>query len=297
MISSDTFRRSVILLAVSAFSYALLHFAFDLGDFLLFTGSIGPKNFLPLTMGMILGPFGTAGVLAGALASGVISGAGSYELIAEATSAAVMSGGGWLLWYAGKSGRAIALKNMRDLLRFTLISLALSGVGGFIAFLAGSSYWMTFGSYMAWNLLLGIPVVMIMTSIFCVKSVYPPWRPLKLDINERFILAPGCIAEIGDIIDELCFAKKLERKRGFQMQSCIEECILLILSEPTCLNLLLTARINDSISITMQYNGKPCNPLRGRTHEDQIGLTLIKQRALRARHHYRGGENHLHIVQ
>ena len=297
MENNDTFRRGAVLLALSAFSYALLHFAFDLGDFPLFTGSIGPKNFLPVTTGMILGPYGTAGVLIGAVVSGIVSGAGIFNLIAEAAGVAVMSGGGWLLWYSGKNRRATALKNTRDLLRFTVISLALSGVCGFIAFLSGSGPWMTFGSYMAWNLLLGIPVIIIITSIFCVKLVCPAWCPLKLDINERFVLEPGCISEIGEMIDELCFMKRLDRKRGFQMQSCIEECILLILPEPSCRNLQLTARISDSISITMRYDGKPCNPLRERTHEDQIGLMMIKQRALRARYSYTGGVNYLHIVQ
>jgi hypothetical protein len=291
------FRGNIIMLAVSAFCYVMIHFAFDFGDFLLFKGNIGPKNFLPITMGMISGPFGAAGVLIGAVGVGVLSGSGVSAVISETTGVLIMSGGGWLLWYAGKSAHGIALKTARDFLRFMTISLFLSGVCAAAAFLSGAAPLPVFSSYMAWNMLLGIPVIALMTSIFYVNAVYPPWRSPQWDINEQFVLEPGCIAVISEKIDELCFAQKIDRKRGYQLQSCIEECILLILSEPTCRGLWLTVRISDSISIMMEYDGKPYNLLRARAQEDLIGLILIKQRALRVRYHYSGGFNRLHIVQ
>ncbi|MDR0948399.1 MAG: hypothetical protein LBM69_02630 [Lachnospiraceae bacterium] len=293
---NDTFRRSVVLLGISAFSYVLMHFVFDLGDFPLFKGIIGPKNFLPVTMGMILGPFGALGMLVGALTVGIASGAGFAAVICESLGAVVMSAGGWFLWYARKGTGGIALKKLRDLLRFTVISLVLSSICGFIAYVCGLGFLMTFVSYLSWNLLMGIPVIMLMTSIFCVNVVYPPWHPVVLDINEVLPVETDSIAVIGDMIDEFCFTKKLDRKRGFQMQSCIEECFILIQAEPSCQSLRLTVRIGDSIAIGLQYTGKPCNPLHEQVHEDQIGLTLIKQRALRARHRYFNKTNHLHIV-
>jgi hypothetical protein len=274
-----------------------MHFIFDLGDFPLFKGIIGPKNFLPITIGMILGPFGALGMLAGSLTVGILSGANILSVISESAGAVITAGGGWLLWYAKKGTGGIALKKVRDLIRFTVISLILSAVCGGIAYLCGLGFRMTFISYMSWNLLMGIPVIMLMTSIFCINVVYPSWHPVILDINKVFPLKTESIADIKDTIDELCECGKLDKNRGLLMQSYIEECFLLILSEPTCKNLRLTVRISDSISITMQYDGKPCNPLRGRVYDDQIGLTLIKQRPLRARHRYSGKRNHLHIVQ
>jgi hypothetical protein len=270
---------------------------FDLGDFPLFKGIIGPKNFLPIVTGMILGPFGTLGMFAGSLTVGILSGSDFAAIISETAGAVIMSGGGWLLWYAKKGSGGIALKKARDILRFTVISLILSALCGAVAYLCGLGFFVTFISYMAWNLLLGMPVIMLMTSIFCVNVVYPPWHPIVFDINETLPLKTESIAVISDIIDELCFNKKIERKRAFLMQSYIEECILMILSEPTCKSLQLTVQISDCISIIMKYDGKPCNPLRPRTYEDQIGLEIIKQRALRVRYRYLSKRNFLHVVQ
>jgi hypothetical protein len=295
MKNDNTFQGNVIVLA--ALCYVMIHFVFDFGDFPLFKGNIGPKNFLPITVGMISGPFGAAGVLIGAVGVGALSGGGADAVVSESVGVLIMSCGGWLLWYAGKSARGIALKTARDLLRFAAISLLLSGACAAAAFLSGTDPLPVFGSYMIWNLLLGIPVIALMTSIFCVKTVCPPWRPPQWDINEQLTLEPGCIAVVSGRIDELCSARKIDWKRGYQMQSCIEECILLILSEPTCRGLRLTVRISDSISIMMAYDGKPCNPLRAWAHGDPVRLTLIKQRALRAHYRYSGGVNRLHIVQ
>ncbi|MDR0949480.1 MAG: hypothetical protein LBM69_08215 [Lachnospiraceae bacterium] len=319
MKNSETFRKSLGMLIISACSYILMHFMFDLGDFPLFKGIIGPKNFLPLTMGMIWGPFGAVGMLVGSGAVGILSKADVAVVIYESIAALIMSAGGWLLWYMKgfdrclglirssqkraksrfqprKSTGGLALKTARDLFRYTVISIFLSAVCGFIAYLSGFGFLTIFVSYMAWNLLMGIPVIMLMTSIFCVNVVYPSWHPVLFDIHERLPIETQSITVIGDIIDELCFDKRLDRKRGFQLQSCIEECFVLIGSEPSCQTLQLTVRINDSISMSMQYDGKPCNPLRERVYEDQIGLMLIKQRALRANHRYYGRKNHLHIV-
>ena len=294
--NNDVFRKYVVMALVSAICYLLCQFAFSFGDFPLFQGSIGPRNFLPLAMGLVFGPFGSAGVLTGAVIAGALSGAGLHSIVSEAVGVLAMSCGGWLLWYADKRARGVALKTRRDLLRFVLISLVLSGVCAAAAFLAGMSPLPVFGSYVVWNFLLGVPIISLMTSIFCIKAVYPPWRRAPADISGEFSLKPDCITAVSDKIDELCFMKRLDRKRGFQLQSCIEECILLILSEPTCKSLRLEVSISDSISIKMEYDGKSCNPLLERFHEDMIGLTLIKQRALRARHHYSRGANHLHIV-
>jgi integral membrane sensor domain MASE1 len=270
---------------------------FDIGDFPLFKGIIGPKNSLPITMGMILGPFGAFGMLAGSITAGILSGAGALSLISESAGAVIMSAGGWLLWYAKKGTGGIALKKLRDLLRFTVISLILSALCASIAYLCGEGFLMTFISYMVWNLLLGISLIMLLTSIFCVNVVYPPWHPIIFDINETLPLKTESVTVILDIIDELCFSKKLDRKRAIFMQSYIEECIIMILSEPTCKNLRLTVQISDCISIVMQYDGNRCNPLRMTSYEDQIGLDIIKQRALRVRHSYSGKMNQLRIVQ
>jgi hypothetical protein len=294
---SYTFRRSLVMLVISALTYVLIHFIFDLGDFPLFKGIIGPKNFLPITMGMILGPFGALGMLAGSVAVGILSGATTLSLISETAGAVIMSAGGWLLWYARKGTGGIALKKISDLLRFTVISLILSALCGLVAYLCGLGFFMTFISYTAWNELLGIPVIMLMTSIFCVNVVYPSWHPIIFDINETLPLKTDSITVIADIIDELCFNKKLDRKRSLLLQSYIEECLIIILSEPTCKTLRLTVQISDCISIVMQYDGKRCNPLHLKTYEDQIGLEIMKQRALRVRHSYSGKMNQLRIVQ
>jgi hypothetical protein len=139
-------------------------------------------------------------------------------------------------------------------------------------------------------MLIGVPVIMLMTSVFCVRVVTPPWCPSVPEISGRYILNSGCITEINDLIDGLPFKKK------YQLQSCVEECVLRILSESSCQNLWLTVYISDSFSLSMEYDGKRCNPLRQIPGEDEIGLALIKYRALRARHRYFRKINYLHIV-
>jgi hypothetical protein len=292
-----TFRRSIVLLVFCAFSYVLLHFMFDLGNFPLFKGIIGPKNFLPIVTGMTLGPFGALGMFAGAISVGFLSGADIAEIFSETVGAVIMSGGGWFLWYTKKGNGTISLKKVRDLLRFAVISLILSALCGLVAYICGLGFFTTFISYMAWNLLMGISVIMLMTSIFYINVIYPPWSPIIFDINETLPLKTESITVIADIIDELSFNKKIDQKRAFLMQSYIEECIIMILTEPTCKNLQLTVQISDCISIIMRYDGKPCNPLRPKTYEDQIGLEIMKQRALRVHYAYSGKMNHLRIVQ
>jgi hypothetical protein len=292
-----TFRRSIVMLIISSFSYVLMHFIFDLGSFPLFKGIIGPKNFLPVSMGMILGPFGSFGMVAGALAGGVLSKASIAAIIAESAGAVIMSGGGWLLWYARKGTGGIVLKRVRDLVRFTVISVILSCVCGFIAYLYGLGFIKTFASYLAWNLLMGIPIIMLMTSVICVNVVYPSWHRVIFDINILLPLETSSIAIIREKIDELCENGKLDRTRGYQMYNSIEECFSLILSEPSCRELRLVVKVSDSISIVMQYDGKVCNPLKKRVYEDTLGRELIRNRDLRVRHRYTGKKNHLHIVQ
>jgi hypothetical protein len=297
MKNNFTLRRSLGLLVFCALCYILLHFMFDLGNFPLFKGVIGPKNVLPIVTGMLLGPFAAFGIFAGAAAVGILSGAGITAIISETVGAVIMTCGGWLLWYARKGNGTVSLKKVRDLIRFTVISLILSALCGLVSYFCGLGFLLTFVSYMSWNLLIGIPVIMLMTSIFCVNVVYPPWHPAIFEINETLPLKTESIAVITDEIDELCFQKKLDNKRAIFLMSYIEECILMILSEPTCKSLLLTVQISDCISINMMYDGKRCNPLRSQRDEDQIGLDIIKQRALRARHSYSGKRNYLHIVQ
>ncbi|MDR1663859.1 MAG: hypothetical protein LBR83_02925 [Clostridiales bacterium] len=287
------------LAALTALIYILVHFVFGLGDFPLFKSDVGPKNFLPLATGLLLGVYGSAGTFLGALATGIFSGESAVAVSAEIIFALIMSEGGRLLWYSGKKARIVALKKAADFGRFMGLSFLLSAVCAGLGLLSGGAVEpaRVFFSFAVWNTLLGIPVLILTTSIFCVTPDCPKRLQIKPDIDERLPLTVESIGILHEKIDGLCAEKKLDRKRAFGMQNCIEECVLLILGQPSCKNLWLTARVSDSISIVMKYDGERCNPLARRKIGDQLGLIIIKNRALRASHGYFGGVNSLHIVQ
>jgi hypothetical protein len=284
--------------------YVFVSVSFEPFEAAVFTSYAGPKNALPAVMGLLYGPFGALGVAIGALAAGALLGAPLMAVLFEAGAAAVMSLGAWRLWYTGGKARVIRIKNIGDIARFFAVTAALSAVCAGAAFAlsrlgADISWLLVFGSFIVWNALLGIIVIIMMTSIVGVSPVCPRSHPLAPDIDCELPLETESVAVVSDMIDELCFNKILERKRGFQLQSCVEEIILLILAEPTCKNMRLTIRVGDSIIVTMLYDGNARSPFRANNaaYEEQLGLTLIKQRAFRASHSYRGKINKVHIVQ
>lgn len=299
---NKTLRSRFGLLIVCAGLYLLIDLPFRATGSPVFAGCVGPKNFLPVSMGVLFGPFGTIGTCLGTAVAGLVALAPFENILFECICAIIMGGGSWLLWYCGSGARVVMLKRWCDLGRLMACVISLSALCTAISLAfwdGGVTTVSIFLSLSIWNALLSVPVIIFTTSILGILQICPAWCPNNADMDHDFPAETQSIQSINDKLDELCLNKRFDQRKCFQVQNCIEELLLRILSNKAWSGLHLRVYIHDSVCLYLEYSGSQYNPLnigKEESHEELIGLLLIKWRALRASYHYRNGVNELHIV-
>ena len=285
-----------------ALFYVLFDLPFRMTGFLSLDGWAGPKNVLPLVAGLILGPAGAVGVTGSALILPLLIGAGIRASVLESLAAAAISFGFPFFWYALKGAREFRLKTPAEYLKYFLLLCIFSALGGGLAFLlTGYGFWETSLSFSAWGLLLGIPIIVLMMSMFGFRAECKEKFRILPDIHAVIENTPAGTGSINDLIYELICQKQINRKHYFNIMTCVEELLIRInanVDKVTAITVILYD--GDAISVSISYGGNvKYNPLvigKTENREDILGLMLLKQKALRASYSFRNKVNRVDIV-
>lgn len=292
--------RSAALLLVPAGIYLLLDLPARFTGFIGLASFAGPKNFLPLLMGLLLGPWGVPGMCLGAAASALLAGSPMAELLSELAGIPILALGGWYLWYH-KNGRPPRLKQGRDYGRFLAITAVLAPLSSLPALaLLGAAAWAEMAAFCGlFTVLVGVPVLILASSILCILPVCPRGKTPAPDIDCQISSESGGLDAANEQIETFCQAHGFPMKKAMAVENCVEEFALRIQNaDPEA---LIHARLylSDSVSVFLSFSGARYNPLRkgqNEAAEDLWSLTLIRERALRASYQYSSGVNRLHIV-
>lgn len=295
------FEKQVPLILGSAAGYFLLDLPVRMTGFLEFGAFIGIKNFLPATLGLLFGWYGTLGCLIGSMLASVITSAALPELLFEETCILVFGMGIWLLWHGRVTPHGVHLKKKNDYFRYTVLTVILSAICGGIsfAFLTGGSFLTVFIAYLSMSLLVAIPVIILLTSIVCVLPVLPSWFRMTPDVSVCVPSGSGILDHFNDLLEDYFLLHKINRKNLYGIQNCVEEVMIRIFAEQPDASVTIRFYENDSFSLWFEYQGGHYNPFvagKDEASEDRFGLQLIKHRALRASHKYSRGINQIHIV-
>ena len=265
-----------------------------------FPPSVGIKSFLPFSCGLFFGPAGAAGAALGAAASGLLTGAGAAECLSECLSALLVGIGIWFCWFAVYRDGHVRFERFREVGIYTLLVLAFSALaGGLTAALGGGSFLPVAGGFFVMGLLVGLLVNILLGGIFCVSPLLPSFCtpregiPICLDPD-----APH-FDEVNEAIEAEAMTRGIPMKRVFEIENCLEE--LYLRMQKNLPEAVVRGRVDMGSTISMQIrvDGEKYDPFRSEDHEDemdQMGLKLLRHRALRASYSYDEGQNRIHIV-
>lgn len=296
---NDTIRKIMCLLA-SAGIYLLLDLPARLIGFMGIESFAGPKNVLPLLLGLLMGGFSVPGMCLGVLSSAVLCGSPAGETTAELMSIPIQALGGRFLWYV-KNTRPPGLKHGSDYIRFLLIVAVMAPLSAIPALaILGVSAWAVQAVFCGvFTVLAGIPVLILITSILCIQPVCPQGKTPAPDIDCRLSPDLSGLGAANEQIEAFCEARGIPMKKVLAVENCMEELVLRIQTAGTNVTICASLYINENVSLFLSFPGRRYNPLRRNPDEeaaDLWSLTLIRERALRASHRYAGGVNRLHIV-
>ena len=294
------FRKGLRLLALSALAYLLADLPIQLTGFLRFGSWIGIKSFLPVTLGLFFGPWGALGGMLGCIATGAILHTPLAELAFECICIALIGMGMWLLWHLCSGSGKVCFKQLRQYLLYAGLLLGLSLLCGLLSLpLIEGALWPTVAAYSSLGLLVGLPVNIILGSLFCLENVLPPFRTAERDVSGWIDVDTASLDRMNEQLEDAALMRRIPRRRVFEAQSCIEEVSMRVLAAVPDAQIRLCVDFGDALSIRFSYAGAKYNPLRTGKDEDEVdvmSLKLIKHRAMRAMYAYRSGENQLHIV-
>lgn len=278
--------------------YFILDISLRMTHFLQFGDYIGIKNFIPVTAGLVAGPVSGIGCALGCILAAFIAGGDVSETATECITIFMMSGGMWFLWYAGKKEGYFCLKRVEHYMRYLAALLFTAGLSGVAAgwLLSVDAGWELFISYVSQGILIAIPCLILLTSIFCIQLTVPKW----IAEEESFAGQVGSVDELGafnDALESYGQMHGIKMASVFGVENCVEEVFLRVKENDAGIKIRVIFK--DTVSCSFSYAGKKNNPFLKKKHEseeDSIGLKLIRCRALRASYTYRKKVNYVHIV-
>lgn len=297
------YRRLLATFVISA----VLYFAFDVmvqaTGFLQFGPIVGLKSFLPVALGMLCGPLGPLGCCAGCIAAGLFVGNSWSWIGAECVCTLLIGIGMWMLWPVFSKEPSVRLKTAREYTVYLLLLGALSLLGGLasVGFLGQSVFTAVCGTYFFLGAFVGIPVMVLLSSLLHVDPVLPRGVQGKTDVLCTLEKGPLSVAEANDQIEAFGMEHGIGMKKLFEVENCIEEIAIRVFKALPETSIRIAIVFGDTVSLRIDYPGDRCNPFRKRTDEDETdvaGLSLLRHRALRASFAYSSParENRVHVV-
>ena len=289
------------LMLLSVVIYAVVDIPVQATGFLTFGSYVGIKNFLAPVLGMQFGIVGVIGTLIATLLSALVFNTPMNLVLLECVSNIVIGVGIWIFYNSSRKSRKPQYKNTNDIISYIVILALLSAVSGLLSylFIEGGDFVTIFAGYTSMGLLVGIPVNIMISGIFCFKPIILSSSKAKYDMEGSITSVPESLGMINDMIEETALDKLVGRKRIYEVQSCVEELAIRIFNTLPDAEIKIFVDYGDSISMKFSYIGEKYNPLHIRKDEDKldiISLTLVKHRALRVSYKYIKNENNIHIV-
>ena len=307
--------REVVLCLVPT---AALDFFFHSLGFMGLIPTAGPKNALPLLLGLLYGPAGAAGCGLGTALSALLRLDASPGAWWEALCVVAVSLGAWRLWYLPGLARVPLLKKGRDLLQYLLFVLVSAlALGTATALWPAARYGLAFGpalvqtagSAVAWSLLVGMPAHITLTSVFAVVPRVPACfadgaaealrSDLRLDIT-----ALGGIEGVTDAVEAFNETHGVSPRQGYALMSCAEELALAVLEHlPPEGRLTLELWGGAGPRLRLRYGGERYDPLAVKKNKtdplanlDILGILMVREMAASASYRRRGGSNEIQII-
>lgn len=312
-------RQAARVLGGTALIAVLFDLPFRLIGLLGLIPAAGPKNMLPVLFGMLFGPIGAAGAGMGMLLVGAIAQEALRECAAEGIAAFLCGAAAYAVWYRLPMHIRVRCKTGREAKAVLICVAAASVVAALAVVCVPGQLWQVApgmravqlgGSTAVWSLLLGIPCLITATSMFGVIPAAPSsWLARQsdcdaVDLEQTVHNTPESIAGMSDAIDMLALTRGLDMKQVYAMMGCVEELNCLILEQlpaNEAVNIQLTA--SDSLLVRMRYAGARYNPLAIRVEADnplanvdKLGILLVREMAVYAKHSYANGENRILII-
>lgn len=293
----------IAMMLRSAVIYMLADIPVQLTGFLAFGSYIGIKNFLPATLGLLFGPWGAIGGCIGCAAGGLILSTPLNEILLECALILVIGIGMWLVWHLGSTTHRIHFKRLINYMKYLGLLLGLSAIGGLLGFVLlpedANAFLKIFSAYTAMGLLIGIPVNILFNGLLCIEPVLPPWYKMDYPVSGSIDADPQTLGQFNEMLEEFAFGRRINMKRLFEIQNCIEELSIRILGAQPGAKIHIRMDYDDTISARLSYAGEKHNPLIIRKDDDELdimSLKLVRHRALRAAYSYKNGENRILIV-
>lgn len=321
---------------ICAAAYICLDLPFRAMGFLGLTPLAGPKNAVPVAAGIMCGVWGAAGSAAGAVISAglwvmraggdvAVSACGGIlttalaEVLAEALAVWIVSVGFYLAWYLPAIISAPEIKHGRNAVKYAGLCLAAGIAAGIIEELCarqafdlepGAIFFQTGISTFVWSLLLGLPVLITLTSVFAVSPAIPKRvkRPGLFNREPDLTVTAGRGVEetgrVSDILEEYNQNQKIPPKRAYAILSCVEELGVMIQEHlPEGGQMEFNIKTGDTVVIGIRYPGERYNPLAVRpvsggpaANLDILGILMVREMAVTTRYRRDGEMNELKIV-
>lgn len=288
--------------------YFLIDYLVSLTGFLKFGSFVGIKSFMPVTFGLLFGLYGVIGEILASTLSAILLRRDLYDVLIEYLIIIIPGIGAWFMWHMKSMTHKIHFRYNMDYIKYLIIIIITYLICAYIGdkLVGGNS----FRDIMIWgislSILVGIPVCIIYSGLMCLNPILPPLKDkdgkliaIKDDIVYNLNSDNTSLLELNEKVELLCEKNNIDMKRLFEIQSCIEELYVRIISNVP--NIYIDTRVNYDIvfSIELNYISKKYNPLfTSKTDDitDIAGLKLVKHRALLASFSYFYGENNIHVV-
>ncbi|MCR5201572.1 MAG: hypothetical protein K6D02_00570 [Lachnospiraceae bacterium] len=265
-----------------------------------FSTFVGIKNVLPIILGILYGPLGTAGCLTGCILTHFVINKPVEDFWIEFITIVLVSLISYYLWYFKKKDDKLALKERKDYNKYNLIVLLCAVIAAIVGFII-KGYGAAlegFFSFLVTGIFVGIPTIIIVTSILWVERISPKHLNAYPYFEGVINSSPESLAEFNERLEA---AVDVPMKRLFEVESCVEEVMILVKENVPDSELRVRLQLDDSASLRFYYKGKKYNPLhfdKNNKVEDESGIKMIAYRALRASYRYinRKETNYIHIV-
>ena len=289
----------ILLLACAV--YFLLDFPIRFTRAYEFPDFAGIKSFLPFTLGMFFGPVAAVGAALGALLTSLACGTAPIERITEVLCVLLAGTGSWLCWFGTHRNGHVRLESFREVGIYAAMVLGLSALCGGVAglMLGREKFLPAMGILGVTGLLVGLPVNILLSGIFCVTPVLPGFCREEGAILFELPLRDVSFDEVNMRIEEDALKKKIPIKRVFEIENCLEELYIRIRRRLPDAPIRGKVEMGSTISMQVRVDGAKYNPFRREADEDEIiqsSLKLIRHRALRASWTYNDGQNLIRIV-
>lgn len=304
---------------ISFFVYLMLDVPFRLIEFLGSPSVGGIKNMLPVTLGLIFGEIAAVGIGLAIIIGNIVTATLGFNAIVEIIVTMIVTCLAYHLWYMKGVSSYPSTKKTFDIFKFVGIAVLIGIISGFsqgiiISIIEDKNpIFLSLeiaAHYVSWSLLVGLPIIILLTSVYGVIPYIPREYMENHSLSEIYNIIEeykcdiSCIGEISDKIDMFNLENNVDTKKAYYLMFCLEELNIKIIENMNPEDKIkIYIKNGEAILVEMEYKGKPYNPLNVKKIKGDLmfnmeieGILLMKEMAIVARYRYRDGINKIKFV-